>query len=206
MAVKTKSIFVCNNCGYETPKWLGKCPECGEWASFEEEIRQTETKKAKMNDALGAKSVASYQLTEIKSDTELRYKTGMSELDRVLGGGIVKGSLVLLSGDPGIGKSTILLQICQQLGKKLKILYVSGEESYSQIKLRAERLRVNTDNLFVLCETDVQAVCEHIRSTTPDLVIVDSIQTMNFTEINSSPGCVTQVRESSNLLMRTAKS
>ncbi len=205
MAVKTKSIFVCNNCGYETSKWLGKCPECGEWASLEEEIRQTETKKSKANDGLGAKSVASYKLTEIESDNELRYKTGMSELDRVLGGGIVKGSLVLLSGDPGIGKSTILLQICQQLGKKLKILYVSGEESYSQIKLRADRLKVQTENLYILCETDVQAVCEHIRATEPDMVIVDSIQTMNYTELNSSPGCVTQVRESSNLLMRTAK-
>ncbi len=206
MAVKTKSIFVCSSCGYETAKWLGKCPECGEWASFEEETRQTEASKARSAGALKAKSIASYQLTQIEPDNELRYKTGMSELDRVLGGGIVKGSLVLLSGDPGIGKSTILLQICNQLGKKLKILYVSGEESYSQIKLRADRLKVKTDNLFVLCETDVQAVCEHIQSTTPDLVIVDSIQTMNFTELNSSPGCVTQVRESSNLLMRTAKS
>ncbi len=206
MAVKTKSIFVCSNCGYETAKWLGKCPECGEWASFEEETRQTEGTKGKSTGPLKAKSVASYQLTQIEPDNELRYKTGMGELDRVLGGGIVKGSLVLLSGDPGIGKSTILLQICRQLGKKLKILYVSGEESYSQIKLRADRLSVKTDNLFVLCETDVQAVCEHIHFTSPDLVIVDSIQTMNFTELNSSPGCVTQVRESSNLLMRTAKS
>ncbi len=205
MAVKTKSIFVCNNCGYETPKWLGKCPECGEWASFEEEVRQAETSKSKSVDAFKSKSITSYQLTDIKQDSEIRYKTGMGELDRVLGGGIVKGSLVLLSGDPGIGKSTILLQICQQLGEKLKILYVSGEESYSQIKLRADRLKVKTENLFVLCETDVQAICEHIRSTSPDLVIVDSVQTMNFTELNSSPGCVTQVRESSNLLMRTAK-
>ncbi len=206
MAVKTKSVYVCNSCGYETAKWLGKCPECGEWASFEEEVRQTETSKAKASNPLKTKSVASYQLTQIEPDNELRYKTGMCELDRVLGGGIVKGSLVLLSGDPGIGKSTILLQICHQLGKNLKILYVSGEESYSQIKLRADRLKVKTDNLYILCETDVQAVCEHVSATSPDLVIVDSIQTMNFTELNSSPGCVTQVRESSNLLMRTAKS
>ncbi|MBE6775672.1 MAG: DNA repair protein RadA [Ruminococcaceae bacterium] len=206
MAVKTKSIFVCSSCGYETAKWLGKCPECGEWASFEEEVRQTETSKAKAAaGTLKAKSVSSYQLEQIKPDNELRYKTGMGELDRVLGGGIVKGSLVLLSGDPGIGKSTILLQICRHLGKKLKILYVSGEESYSQIKLRADRLKVKSENLFVLCETDVQAICEHIQSASPDLVMIDSIQTMNFTELNSSPGCVTQVRESSNLLMRTAK-
>ncbi len=205
MAVKTKSIFVCSNCGYETPKWLGKCPECGEWASFEEEVRETASSKGK-SAPIKSKSVTSYSLSDIKPDNELRYKTGMGELDRVLGGGIVKGSLVLLSGDPGIGKSTILLQICQQLGKKLKILYVSGEESYSQIKLRADRLRVSTENLFILCETDIQAVCEHIHATSPDLVIVDSIQTMKITELNSSPGCVTQVRECSNLLMRTAKS
>ncbi|MBQ3136046.1 MAG: DNA repair protein RadA [Clostridia bacterium] len=206
MAIKTKSIYVCNSCGYETAKWLGKCPECGEWASFEEEIRQTEASKSKISNPLRTKSVTSYRLTQIEHDNELRYKTGMSELDRVLGGGIVKGSLILLSGDPGIGKSTILLQICHSLGKNLKILYVSGEESYSQIKLRADRLKVKTDNLFILCETDVQAICEHIHATSPDLVIVDSIQTMNFTEFNSSPGCVTQVRESSNLLMHTAKS
>ena len=206
MAVKTKSVYVCSNCGYETVKWLGKCPECGEWASFEEEVRQTENSKVKASNPLKVNSVTSFQLTQIEPDNELRYKTGMSELDRVLGGGIVKGSLVLLSGDPGIGKSTILLQICHSLGKKLRILYVSGEESYSQIKLRADRLKVKTENLYILCETDVQAVCEHIHATKPDLVIVDSIQTMNFTELNSSPGCVTQVRESSNLLMRTAKS
>ena len=204
---KSKTVYVCSNCAYETPKWLGKCPECGEWATLEEEVRQVETAgKNKLAPTRSLKSVSSMSLGDIQPDNELRYKTGMSELDRVLGGGIVKGSLVLLSGDPGIGKSTILLQICQSLGKKLKILYVSGEESYSQIKLRADRLKVKTENLFVLCETDAQAVCEHIQATVPDLVIIDSIQTMNFTELNSSPGCVTQVRECSNLLMRTAKS
>lgn len=207
MAQKSKTVYVCSNCAYETPKWLGKCPECGEWATLEEEVRVVDSgTKSKNYAPVSAKSVKSMALNDIQPDNELRYKTGMSELDRVLGGGIVKGSLVLLSGDPGIGKSTILLQICQALGRKLKILYVSGEESYSQIKLRADRLKVKTENLFVLCETDVQAVCEHIRSSEPDLVIIDSIQTMNFTELNSSPGCVTQVRECSNLFMRTAKS
>lgn len=205
MAQKLKTVYVCSNCGYETAKWLGKCPECLEWATLEESVRAEEKTSKKSVLAGKSKSVTSYPLKEITFNNELRYKTGMKELDRVLGGGIVKGSLVLLSGDPGIGKSTILLQICQCLGKELKILYVSGEESYSQIRLRADRLRVNTENLFILCETDVQAICEHINSTTPDLVIIDSIQTMNFTELNSSPGCVTQVRESSNLLMRTAK-
>ena len=204
---KSKTVYVCSNCAYEAPKWLGKCPECGEWATLEEEVRVTES--ASKNRLAPTKSVASVKamaLRDILPDNELRYKTGMGELDRVLGGGIVKGSLVLLSGDPGIGKSTILLQICQCLGKMLKILYVSGEESYSQIKLRADRLKVKTENLFILCETDAQAICEHIQATTPDLVIIDSIQTMNFTELNSSPGCVTQVRECSNLFMRTAKS
>ena len=204
---KSKTVYVCSNCAYETPKWLGKCPECGEWATLEEEVRQMESMgKNKLAPSRNAKSVSAMSLKDIQPDNELRYKTGMKELDRVLGGGIVKGSLVLLSGDPGIGKSTILLQICQSLGKKLKILYVSGEESYSQIKLRADRLKVKTENLYILCETDAQAICEHIQATTPDLVIIDSIQTMNFTELNSSPGCVTQVRECSNLFMRTAKS
>ncbi len=204
---KSKTVYVCSNCAYEAPKWLGKCPECGEWATLEEEVRVSESiSKNRLAPSKSAKSVKAMPLKEILPDNELRYKTGMGELDRVLGGGIVKGSLVLLSGDPGIGKSTILLQICQCLGRKLKILYVSGEESYSQIKLRADRLKVKTENLFILCETDAQAVCEHIQATTPDLVIIDSIQTMNFTELNSSPGCVTQVRECSNLLMRTAKS
>ena len=204
---KSKTVYVCSNCAYEAPKWLGRCPECGEWATLEEEVRQVEAAgKNKLAPTRSTKSIAAMSLKDIQPDNELRYKTGMGELDRVLGGGIVKGSLVLLSGDPGISKSTILLQICQSLGKKIKILYVSGEESYSQIKLRADRLKVKTENLFVLCETDAQAVCEHISATTPDLVIIDSIQTMNFTELNSSPGCVTQVRECSNLFMRTAKS
>lgn len=206
MAGKTKTIYICSSCGYETPKWLGKCPDCGEWASLEEHVKQDIVQKSTKGLARTAQSVTSYSIGEIKTDTELRYKTGMKELDRVLGGGIVKGSLVLLSGDPGIGKSTILLQICKELGKILKVLYVSGEESYSQIKLRADRLKVSADNLYILCETDIEAICEHIRSTEPDLVIIDSIQTMNFTALNSSPGCVTQVRECSNLLMRTSKS
>lgn len=206
MAPKVKNVYICSNCGYETPKWLGKCPECNEWATLEETTKEIRTATDTKKGSLSSKSVTSFSLKDIKPDNELRYKTGMKELDRVLGGGIVKGSLVLLSGDPGIGKSTLLLQICSELGKKLKILYVSGEESYSQIKLRADRLAVHTENLFILCETDAQAVCEHINSTKPDIVIVDSIQTMNFTDLNSSPGCVTQVRECSNLFMRTAKS
>lgn len=208
MATKSKTVYVCSNCGYETVKWLGKCPDCGEWATLQEEIRETAVSAGKIGKAASmrsSRSLKSLSLHEIQPDNELRYKTGMKELDRVLGGGIVKGSLVLLSGDPGIGKSTILLQICRSLGERLKILYVSGEESYNQIKLRADRLQVTADSLYILCETDAQAICEHISTTEPDLVIIDSIQTMNFTELNSSPGCVTQVRECSNLFMRTAK-
>ncbi|MGN0485647.1 MAG: DNA repair protein RadA [Acutalibacteraceae bacterium] len=208
MATKSKTVYVCSNCGYETMKWLGKCPDCGEWATLQEEIRETAVSAGKMGKAAtmrSSRSLKSLSLQEIRPDNELRYKTGMKELDRVLGGGIVKGSLVLLSGDPGIGKSTILLQICRSLGERLKILYVSGEESYNQIKLRADRLQVTAGSLYILCETDAQAICEHISATEPDLVIIDSIQTMNFTELNSSPGCVTQVRECSNLFMRTAK-
>lgn len=145
-------------------------------------------------------------INEINTDDEHRYHTGLSELDRVLGGGIVKGSLVLISGDPGIGKSTMLLQICEYLGKELRILYVSGEESARQIKLRAARLGVQSPNLMILTETDVQYVVEEIRTEKPDLVMIDSIQTMNHTDLNSSPGSITQVRECTNVLTRCAKS
>ena len=145
-------------------------------------------------------------INEINTDDEQRYHTGLKELDRVLGGGIVKGSLVLLGGDPGIGKSTILLQVCQELGKTLKILYVSGEESKRQLKLRATRLGVNSDHLYILTETDVEYIIEAIRSEKPDLVIIDSIQTMSLGDLSSSPGSITQVRECTNAFMRTAKS
>ena len=204
MAAKSKSMYVCSACGYESVKWYGKCPGCGEWNTMEEEIREAVSKKSPM--AAAARSFARpVPITELDEREEQRYHTGLSELDRVLGGGIVKGSLVLISGDPGIGKSTILLQICQYLGEKLRILYVSGEESGRQIKLRASRLGVTTSNLFVMTETDIQYVTEEIRSQKPDLVMIDSIQTMNFTDLNSSPGSVTQVRECTNAIMRCCK-
>lgn len=202
MAGKTKSIYICNECGYESAKWYGCCPGCGEWNTMEEDIRTPQQQKAVKTPV---KSVFAQTIEEISADDEIRFKTGMKELDRVLGGGIVKGSLVLLSGDPGIGKSTILLQICEYIGKDLKILYVSGEESARQIKLRAKRLGVETENLLVMCQTDVQSIIEYIKTTKPDLVIVDSIQTMSVSEINSSPGSITQVRESTNLYMHCAK-
>ncbi len=203
MAAKSKTLYICSSCGYESPKWYGCCPGCGEWNTMEEDIRTPQQQKSLK---VASKSVFAQKINEIDTDDEIRFKTGMAELDRVLGGGIVKGSLVLLSGDPGIGKSTILLQICEHLGKKLKILYVSGEESARQIKLRANRLNVSTENLSIMTQTDVESIVEYIKSTKPDLVIVDSIQTMSVSEISSSPGSVTQVRESTNLYMYCAKS
>ena len=204
MAGKIKSVYVCSECGYETGKWLGQCPKCKNWSTLEEELR-TETSAKQSRGAALSNNSKVYTLSEITADTEHRFDTGLKELNRVLGGGLVKGSIVLLSGDPGIGKSTLLLQICQPLGKALKILYVSGEESAHQLKLRANRLKVNSENLSVLCETDAQYICEVISSEKPDLVMIDSIQTMNIPELSSSTGSVTQVRETTNLFMRTAK-
>lgn len=204
MAAKTKTTYVCGSCGFESVKWYGKCPGCGEWNTMEEQLRETTSSK-NTGPSLARSAVRPIPITGLDETEEQRYHTGMSELDRVLGGGIVKGSLVLISGDPGIGKSTILLQICQYLGKDLKVLYVSGEESGRQIKLRATRLGVTTPNLLVMTETDIQAVAEEIRSLKPDLVMIDSIQTMNFTDLNSSPGSVTQVRECTNAIMRCCK-
>lgn len=198
---KSKSLYVCSDCGYESAKWYGCCPGCGEWNTMNEEAALKNATKSLSN----IKPAFSQKLDEIKSDLSVRYKTGMNELDRVLGGGIVKGSLVLLSGDPGIGKSTILLQICKYLDKSLNILYISGEESAHQIKLRAERLGVNNPALSIMCEIDVISITEFIRINKPDLVIVDSIQTMDYSEVSSSPGSVTQVRESASVFMRTAK-
>lgn len=204
MAGKIKTLYVCSACGFESVKWYGKCPGCGEWNTMEEEVRETSAKKSSLS-APSRSFAKPVPITELDETEEHRYHTGLSELDRVLGGGIVKGSLVLISGDPGIGKSTILLQICQHLGRELQILYVSGEESGRQIKLRASRLGVTTPNLFVMTETDIQYVTEEIRSRKPDLVMIDSIQTMNFTDLNSSPGSVTQVRECTNAILRCCK-
>lgn len=199
---KSKSLYICSVCGYESVKWYGCCPGCGEWNTMNEEIlSQSVTSRSSYT-----KAATALKLDEIHSDKGVRYKTGLNELDRVLGGGIVKGSLVLLSGDPGIGKSTLLLQICRYLNNELNILYISGEESAHQIKLRAERLGVKNDRLSVMCEIDVLSIVEYIRQNKPDIVFVDSVQTMDYTEVNSSPGSVTQVRESANVFMRTAKS
>ena len=204
---KIKSVYICSECGYESPKWYGKCPSCGEWNTMNEEIKDT----SKANTASAVRShAAAYvppvHIGDISTTDEIRYQTGSKELDRVMGGGIVKGSVILLGGDPGIGKSTILLQMCKHLGAALKILYVSGEESKRQLKLRAERLGVDSGNLYIMTQTDVELVCETIRQDKPDIVMIDSIQTMSLSELNSSPGSVTQVRESTNFFMRIAKS
>ncbi len=204
MAGKRKTVYVCSECGYENPKWYGKCPQCGEWGTMEESVTEPEPKAG---GPLAPKAVVgkSQKISEIQTEGEHRFQTGLTEFDRVLGGGLVKGSLVLLSGDPGIGKSTILLQICQTLGKSLTILYASGEESAHQIKLRADRLGVNSENLYILSENDAAVVAETTRAQKPDVVIIDSIQTMTIQELNSSAGSIPQVRECTNLFLHNAK-
>lgn len=201
---KNKTVYVCSQCGYESPKWYGKCPSCGEWDTLNEEqiIVQPAAKTPK--NALRSFSGA-FKLSQIDSSTELRYDTGVGELNRVLGGGLVKGSLVLLCGDPGIGKSTLLLQICEKLANKMSVLYVSGEESAYQLKMRAKRLGVSPEKLLIMTETDAESVCEYIRAEKPDVVMIDSVQTMSISEVSSTAGSVTQVRECTNLFMRTAK-
>lgn len=201
---KVKSVFVCNQCGYETSKWNGKCPNCNEWNTFEE--CQTTAHKTSSSSAVRDLSDSIFSINDVHANAdEIRYSTGLDELDRVLGGGLVKGSLVLLGGEPGIGKSTMLLQICEYLGEDHTILYVSGEESVRQIKLRAERLGVDSENLYLLAQTDCEAICNAITKEKPEIVIIDSIQTMSISGISSAQGSVSQVRECTNLLMRTAK-
>ena len=201
---KAKTIFFCQNCGFESSKWMGQCPACKEWNSFAEEP-QTLTKKTAAGN-VRKDTPQPKTLSEIEMNQAARMSTGMGELDRVLGGGIVQGSLVLVGGDPGIGKSTLLLQVCQNLsdaGKK--VLYISGEESLQQIRLRAERMGSFTEHLLILCETDLQAVRETITRLQPQVVVIDSIQTMYNESVSSAPGSVSQVRESTGVLMQIAK-
>ena len=205
---KAKTAFVCSECGYETSKWMGRCPECGNWNCFSEVTKTAPEAPLSSKVSLDRHSgniAAPVSIREISETDEIRFHTGIGELDRVLGGGIVKGSLVLLGGDPGIGKSTLLLQICQFLGRSLRILYVSGEESARQLKLRAKRLQVDSENLDVLASTDVETIGNTILHHQPDIVMIDSIQTMCIASIASSPGSVSQVRESTNAFLRIAK-
>lgn len=205
---KSRIVYKCNECGYQTLKWAGRCPSCGQYNTIEESVVSAAPTKQMLNVSMSGQIINSQAqaLNSISTEQEHRYHTGLKELDLVLGGGIVKGSLVLLGGDPGIGKSTIMLQICQHLGKKLNILYVSGEESLRQLKMRAQRLCVDSENLLVMAQTDIEIINEHIVSIKPDLVIIDSIQTMTHSAVTSSAGSITQVRECTSFLMRTAKS
>ena len=199
-----KPIFVCASCGATTSRWVGRCPDCGAWNTMEETTLSPEPSARASAGTVAPRSPA-VKLSELDVPSYLRSGTGMGELDRVLGGGLVEGSVVLISGEPGIGKSTILLQICEYMGRGMKILYVSGEESRRQLKLRAMRLGVNSENLYVLAETDVERVLENIRVMKPDIVMIDSIQTMNLSELSSSPGSIVQVRECTGAIMRCIK-
>ncbi|MCL2051257.1 MAG: DNA repair protein RadA [Lachnospiraceae bacterium] len=208
---KKDTIFYCQNCGHEAGKWLGQCPGCREWNTFVEE-KIVKSKAAYKNTSFGGANGGASEnkpviLTEVASENEERLKTRIEELDRVLGGGLVPGSLILVGGDPGIGKSTLLLQVCQKLTSKVKtdVLYISGEESLRQIKIRADRIGQFSDSLKLLCETNLSIIESIIRKTTPSVVVIDSIQTMFCEEITSAPGSVSQVKESTALLLKLAK-
>lgn len=202
MAKGKKSVFFCQNCGHEESKWLGQCPACKEWNTFVEEKVSGVTKSSTVKTARETQVVS---LSEISADDHTRMTTGIKELDRVLGGGIVPGSLVLVGGDPGIGKSTLLLQVCQNLSREKRLLYISGEESLAQIKLRANRMGEFHENLKLLCETNLETIRTVIENQRPEMVIIDSIQTMYSEEVTSAPGSVSQVRESTNVFMQLAK-
>ena len=199
---KTKQLYFCQECGYESAKWLGQCPGCRSWNTFVEEKVVTsqggKEKKVTKSKVTG--------LFQVDMKEEERIMTNIRELDRVLGGGIVKGSLTLVGGDPGIGKSTLLLQVCRNLAnQKKKVLYVSGEESLRQIKMRASRLGNFLEELYLLCETDIDIICNTIEKEIPDMVVIDSIQTMCTDQVSSAAGSVTQVREVTSMLMQLAK-
>lgn len=200
--MKVKTQYICQSCGYRSPRWAGKCPECDSWNTLTEEVITSKSNSAKKsNRALNAKID---KITEISTVDEERVRSNISELDRVLGGGIVKGSVILIGGDPGIGKSTLMLQIADKTTAS-KILYISGEESARQIKMRTERLGSSLDNFYILCETDTDIITSVIENEKPDLVIIDSIQTVYRPELESTPGSISQIRESTSLLMNSAK-
>lgn len=203
-----KTFYICSECEYKTPKWMGKCPSCNAWNSFVEDVEEvapaaTAPKRVSMVSSSADNRAVGFQELEIPD--YMRQKTGLGELDRVLGGGLVHGSVVLLSGEPGIGKSTLLMQICDVLGVSHRVLYISGEESGGQLKLRAKRLGVIGNNLFILTETNMENILREIEKTKPDMIIVDSIQTMYSAAVNSTPGSVTQVKETALSFINKAK-
>ncbi len=197
-----KTIFVCTDCGATSPKWLGKCPDCGAWNSMEEELVEQASQTTDLHYAVAAPAA---KFDELDAIDYIRYHTGMGEVDRVLGGGLVEGSVVLLSGEPGVGKSTLLLQICEALSHDKKVLYVSGEESRGQIKLRYNRLSLKGDNLWLLTETRAEAIANECEKIKPDVVIIDSVQTIYTERSTTSPGSLTQVREAASFFIRYAK-
>ncbi|HBF4559651.1 DNA repair protein RadA [Clostridioides difficile] len=201
---KIKTKYVCQSCGYETAKWLGKCPECTKWNTFVEEIDQKSTKKEVfIIDKSSSKPVS---INSIESKEEERFTTDINELDRVLGGGIVKGSLVLVGGDPGIGKSTLLIQVSSNVANLGKtVLYITGEESESQIKMRAKRLGINSENLYIFAENNLSIIESYLESVNPELIVLDSIQTVFSPEISSAPGTVSQIKEGTSKFMKISK-
>ncbi len=199
---KTKTVYICQNCGAEAAKWIGRCQSCGMWNTYVEEIIHRNSKLSSLEFSESSPNPVS--ISEIASTGEKRINTKNTELNRILGGGLVPGSLVLLGGEPGIGKSTIALQLALTLNE-LKVLYISGEESYQQIKLRADRLKLKNDNCFVLSEILIENIFVHIRNISPDIIIIDSVQTLQTEEIESSPGSVSQVRECTSRLLKFSK-
>ncbi|MGB9699861.1 MAG: DNA repair protein RadA [Thermodesulfobacteriota bacterium] len=203
---KYKTFFSCQNCGYQAPKWLGKCPDCGSWNSFVEEQYATSLPAPEMT-SIGGEGIPPQSITAIVTEEEGRLKTELSEFDRVLGGGLVIGSVVLIGGDPGIGKSTLLLQALNKLAQQnLPVLYISGEESLRQTKMRAERIGVNSPNLFVLAENSLEKILAEIKKLKPKVAVIDSIQTIFTSQLQSAPGSISQVRESAGKLMMHSKS
>ncbi len=205
MAKGKGTAFFCQECGYESAKWMGQCPGCKSWNSFVEETKVTGTKGSSTSKRISHQNEP-LSITQVEMSNESRRSTYIPEMDRVLGGGIVQGSLILVGGDPGIGKSTLLLQICRNLSsEKIKVLYISGEESLKQIKIRADRIGQFSDELLLLCETDLEVIGETIEKMKPSVVVVDSIQTMYHENVSSAPGSVSQVREATNRFMQIAK-
>ena len=204
--MKLKTVFVCQKCGFEALKWAGKCPDCGEWNSLVEEVKQQESKKISTRTrSFTDFSSEVIKLSQSKAVKEPRIETHIGEFDRLLGGGLVKGQLTLLAGAPGIGKSTLMLQVAAELAKTYKVLYISGEESTGQISGRAQRLNINGDNIFLLCETDIQKIVVSVQQVQPEVLILDSIQTVYHPEFTSSAGTVAQVRECTSELVRLCK-
>jgi DNA repair protein RadA/Sms len=202
MSGKQKSVYICQNCGYESAKWLGKCPECGNWSSFEQEVRKTEVKKSpalKKSDKL-------VKLLETPAESQQRFSSGIDELDRTLGGGIVPGSVIMIGGDPGIGKSTLMLQMLNEITSLSTSLYISGEESDSQVNLRARRLNIKNDHILFSSETSLQNLLQDFDTVKPQLIIIDSIQTIYHEQIDSIPGNISQLRTCTSELLRYAKS